>query len=146
MELFSLIESYPLETLLGVLSSLALGYLLRISFSQRQRLNSINQTIISAFTPELNRLTENQDKVIDVMDDTAYRKHEASIRDNLERLPFIQRYRLRKAWERLAYGENKEQGKFLCYEQYADCYSISENKKLRNLAIHRINSILKICA
>ncbi|WP_152558709.1 hypothetical protein [Endozoicomonas numazuensis] len=140
------VESHPLGTLLITLSLAIFGYLLRVSFFQRQRIRKSLDSISAVFRDDLNALIESDLKTMDILNESSFNKHRSVIRNEIKPLAIHQRIRLSREWKQLAYGNNKEQGKLLRYEQYADCYSISENKKLRNLAVHRINSILKICA
>jgi hypothetical protein len=142
MELIEYIKNNPLYSILAVFFSLGIGYLLKVSLSQRQNIKVAGRNIITAFQPELDLLIQRDDDCMNIMDDTAFRKHEAAIRNNINDLSIFQRKPLKKAWEELAYHNENKVIPF--YAMYIDGGSLDKRRKLKSLAIRRIQRIISI--
>lgn len=142
MELIGIIESHPLHSILAGLVTSGLGYILVISFGQRKSIKAARENIISALQPELDKLIQSNDDCRLVLDSNAFQKHEAAIRNNIHKLSFIQRSRLRRSWERFAY--HKENKRIPFYEMYSDCGALDKRTKMKPLAISRIRQIRSI--
>ncbi|MGR8931616.1 MAG: hypothetical protein ACU836_13320 [Gammaproteobacteria bacterium] len=141
MDLIDIIKNNPLYAVLATILTFGFGYLLKVSFSQRKSIKTAGEKIITAFQPELDRIIQSSEDCGCILDDAAFRKHEAAVRNNINDLSIFQRGRLRKAWEKLAYHKENKQIPF--YEMYYGS-SISEKNELRKKAISRIHKIIKI--
>jgi len=142
MELIDFIKNSPLYSSLAALLVAGLVYLLNISFIQRKNIKAAGDNIITVFQGELDVLIQNSNDCRFVLNSHSFNRHETAIRNNISSLSFLQRIRLRRAWEILAYHKDDKKTPF--YEMYADTGSLDKRSKLKPLAIVRIQKIISI--
>lgn len=139
------IESNPTQrNILGTLLLALLGVLVWINQSKRTESRQAGDRIIEAFQPELDALIQSSGDTGNILTDEILNKHDAAIRSNLPRLLWIQKFRLRRAWNEMAYCQVDEHHKILFYTMYSDCGSLDIRRKMRPLAIARIQKIISI--
>lgn len=100
------------------------------------------KNIISAFKQELDALIQTNNDCRDIMTMEAYKKHESAIRSFLPYLSWIDRFRFKRAWHRLAFHQNDTKGMLPFYEQYADLGSLDKRRSVRPFVIKEIERIL----
>jgi hypothetical protein len=142
MEFFDIVRSNPLYAILAILVAGLFSYILRVSFSQRQNIKDAGKMIIDTFQPELDLLIQTNDDCRHILNDAAFTRHEAAIRNNMDKFIFFQRFRLQKAWEQLAYHKDNKIIPF--YAMYADYGALDKRAIVKPLAISRIQRIISI--
>ena len=98
MEIIDLIKTHPLYASLSILLAYSLGYILKISYLQRQNISAAGKNIVIAFQKELDTLIQKDQDSRIILNSNSFTKHEAAIRNNIKSLSAIQRYRLNRAW------------------------------------------------
>lgn len=132
------------RNILGGLFAVLIGTLIWINQSRRTASRQAGDRIIEAFQPELDALIQTSGDAGNILTDEVLNKHDSAIRNNLPRLLWIQKFRLRRAWHEMAYCQVDEQHKILFYTMYSDCGSLDIRRKMRPLAIARIQKIISI--
>jgi hypothetical protein len=77
-----------------------------------------------------------------ILTEQAYQKHGSAIRDFMFYLSWIDKFRLKRLWHRLAMIKASRKQHIPFYEQYADCGSLDKRRKVRPIVIKRIQDII----
>ena len=72
------------------------------------------------------------------------RKHHSAANNFMRELSWLDRVRFLCAWRKLAYHKADKDGKHQFYAQYADCDSLTLRRKMRPIAIQRIERIIAL--
>ncbi len=134
-------------SLSGVLLALLVIYLNHLLSNTRERAKErrqIGKNVISAFNRELNALHQTDEDCRNILTMEVYRNHESAIRSFLPYLSWVTRFRVKRAWYRLAFHKNDKKGKLPFYEKYADCSSLSKRHSIRPEVIKRIEKIVAL--
>ena len=129
----------------GVLVALLVLYLNHVLANTREKEKERRQggkDVISAFNQELDALHQTGDDCCNILTTEAYRRHESAIRSFLPHLSWVNRFRLKRAWQRFAFHKNDKKRKLPFYEQYADLGSLSKRRSIRPKVIRRIEKII----
>ncbi len=135
-----------LDNIISALAGAVVGgiitYIGSVKISQRNITSHGAMKLISAFNNELAILTNPDNSSVDVYPviSNAFQKHLAAVIEFRSYLSQCDRPRLDKAWKE--YHCHEETGlPFL--EQYAPEGSVDNRKQINNLAVSRINNIIK---
>jgi hypothetical protein len=137
MELIATLLENKLLAVAGVLGLALIGHWLVLS---RDRLTAQRQAaaaVAAAFRGELDALFERGGNAGVVLDDTAFKKHQAAIRTNFQSLSCWRQARLWFAWQALAYRGGNQ-----FYAQYFDGGSLDKRQKLLPLAKRRLQRVI----
>lgn len=98
--------------------------------------------LVTAFQPELDAILQTNDDCMIIMTDAAFEKHDSAVRMFVHHLSWVDKFRLKILWHRLAYVKIDKKHHLELYEQYADGGSLTERRKIRPLVIKRIQDII----
>ncbi len=144
MDIFGITLSDRDLWLLGWVS-LLLGWLVSLSPSKENvaRRRAAGDAIATAFRAELTAILQTNDDIgAHILTETAFKKHEAVILNNIGGLSWLQQLRLRLAWRKLAYHEEDKKQKIPYYDRYVDGGSINERNIVRPLVIARLKRVI----
>jgi hypothetical protein len=132
-------------SLCSFLMALIVVFLNHLSANTRERKKERLQkgnNLIAAFSSELDALHQTSDDCRNILTIETYKRHESTIRAFLSYLSWMERFRLKRAWHRLAFHRNDTKGTLPFYEQYADFGFLDKRRSVRPIVIKRIEKIL----
>ena len=144
MNIIEVVQSSPLVWVLSIIVIGGITYLFRLSSAQRRSFREAGNTIAVNFKLELDALIQTRKDARIILTNEAYLRHESAIRNNINLLPWLDQFRLRRAWNKLAYHPQDKKKQIPFYENYADCGSLNKRREMRPLAISRIQKIISI--
>lgn len=101
-------------------------------------------SVVEVFRPELDALNQTDNDCMHILTESAYHRHETTVRNLLPLLSWIDRFRLNRAWRQLAYHKEDREARIPFYEQYADCGSLTKRRKVRPVVIERMSRIISL--
>lgn len=132
--------------LLLVLITVWLNHLLANTRDAKNKRADQAKKVIDAFQPELDAITQTSEDCRLIMTDEAYRRHDSAIRTFMHYLSYFDRLRLKWLWHSLAMFKLDEKHHIAFYEQYADCGSLDERRKIRPIVKKRIQDIISFAS
>lgn len=131
-----------LTSLLLALITIGIKHFLANTWDAKNKRANHAIKVIDAFQPELDAIIQTSEDCRLIMTDVAYRRHDSAIRDFMHHLSYFDRFRLKRLWHRLAMFKLNRKQHIAFYEQYSDCGSLEERKKIRPIIENRIQEII----
>ena len=141
-----IIGQLSLAGLFFLLLAAYINHLLANTRDRVSRRRNQGQVVTSAFKPELDALIQTDQDCRLILTNQAYQKHESAIRDFMLYLSWINKFRLKWFWYRLAMIKVGKRKHIPFYEQYADCGSLDKRRKVRPIVIARIQDIISFAS
>jgi len=129
-------------SILGFVITTFINHLLSNRRDAKNKRYEQGQKVVDAFRPQLDALNQTQDDARLIMTGEAFNRHESAVRNFKPYLSWFNRFRINRAWHKLAHHEQDKQAKIPFYEQYSDFGELGKRRSLRPLIISRIEKVV----
>lgn len=136
----------PLTALLLALITVLLNHLLaNTRYAKNKRADQAIK-LIEALQPELDAIIQTDKDCAFIMTDDAYMKHDSAVQCFLLHLAWLDKFRLKRLWHKLAMVKWSKKQQIPFYTQYADNGSLDKRRQIRPVVEKRIQDIISFAA